>query len=107
MTTAAPQNPAGGRSPRSVAAAASATRRSSRPPASSAIAPFILSNGMVDYYELMGVDDCASSVDIKLAYRTIAKVITVPPTEPQRQCRAAGGGDAIATAEYPAAAVLC
>ena len=53
-----------------VAAAAYATR----PPPSSAISKFILSNGMVDYYELMGVDDCASSADIKLAYRTIAKV---------------------------------
>ena len=32
---------------------------------------------MVDYYELLGVDDVASSVEIKAAYRSLAKVCHV------------------------------
>jgi DnaJ-class molecular chaperone len=32
---------------------------------------------VVDYYELLGVDDVASSVEIKAAYRSLAKVCHV------------------------------
>lgn len=35
---------------------------------------FVLSNGMVDYYEVLGVDDTATEVEIKSAWRSLAKV---------------------------------
>lgn len=38
---------------------------------------FVLSSGVVDYYELLGVDDVASSAEIKAAYRALAKVCHV------------------------------
>ena len=63
------------------AAGGSATAAGTRPPPSAAPAaehaPHILPNGVVDYYELLGVDDMASSADIKAAYRSQAKVCHV------------------------------
>lgn len=35
---------------------------------------FVLSNGMIDYYEVLGIDDTATDVEIKSAYRSLAKV---------------------------------
>lgn len=35
---------------------------------------FVLSNGMVDYYEVLGVDDTATEIEIKSAWRSLAKV---------------------------------
>jgi hypothetical protein len=32
-------------------------------------AKFILSNGLVDYYEVLGVDDDATAAEVKQAYR--------------------------------------
>jgi hypothetical protein len=55
-----------------VASATAAAKQAStvnRGPASS----FILSDGTVDYYELLGVDDVATPAQIKMAYRTLAK----------------------------------
>lgn len=40
-------------------------------------ASFILSSGVVDYYELLGVDDIASPAEIKAAYRALQKVCHV------------------------------
>ena len=35
---------------------------------------FILSNGMVDYYEVLGIDDTAQPMEIRQAWRNLAKV---------------------------------
>lgn len=35
---------------------------------------YVLSNGMVDYYTVLGIDDNASASEIKSAYRALAKV---------------------------------
>ncbi len=34
---------------------------------------YILTNGLVDYYEVLGVDDDAPAAEIKRAYRALAK----------------------------------
>ena len=35
---------------------------------------YVLSNGIIDYYEVLGIDDTATDVEIKSAYRSLAKV---------------------------------
>lgn len=35
---------------------------------------YVLSNGMIDYYEVLGINDTATDVEIKSAYRSLAKV---------------------------------
>ena len=35
---------------------------------------YILSNGMIDYYEVLGIEDTATEVEIKSAWRSLAKV---------------------------------
>lgn len=58
-----------------VSAAAAGATKQQRPGAPAA--SFVLTNGCVDYYELLGVDDVATSAEIKMAYRTLTKVCHV------------------------------
>ncbi len=37
-------------------------------------ATYVTPSGVVDYYEILGVDDDASATEIKAAYRGLAKV---------------------------------
>lgn len=64
------------RQPRSTVAAAAATQSASNQRPGSATS-FILADGTIDYYELLGVDDIATPAEIKMAYRSLAKVCHV------------------------------
>lgn len=63
-------------------AAAAAGVKQAAPAARGSASSFILSDGTVDYYELLGVDDVATPAQIKAAYRTLAKARSGPACLP-------------------------
>ena len=42
-------------------------------------AKFVLNNGLVDYYEVLGVDDDATAEEVKKAYRWAPPPLARPP----------------------------